>query len=316
VSPQKKSLVQTLKSHETAIVETAAVLTASTRWVITFSPIDKTNLAGIIASMGWMWDAISAVLSISFAVVEIWATAMIMRAFNLAKDGKDKFFLGAVWFVSLVVLAMVQIPPLYASLMDVPVSSLAGWNALYVVATSVAAFVVIAGVSYADRFKVKDTEGENVWDGVTRTPELPVDALDSTEGNWKEEFRDVESIGELKKRIEIANKILGNMRVYDEFDNLIEKPAETVGYSLQLPTEPMHGQTPRPDLVETKPEDAKVYTAEPDTRIVVNGFEGFVEAMKTMNGNKPKNGNQVSEVFKASKKTGYAWWSKYQESVK
>ena len=55
--------------------------------------------------------------------------------------------------MSLVVLALVQIPPLYASLMDVPVASLDGWNALYVVATSVAAFVVIAGVSYSDRFK-------------------------------------------------------------------------------------------------------------------------------------------------------------------
>jgi hypothetical protein len=204
VSSQKKSLVQTLKSHETAIVETAAVLTASTRWVITFSPIDKTNLAGIIASMGWLWDAISAILSISFAVVEIWATAMIMRAFNIAKDRKDKFFLGAVWFVSLVVLAMVQIPPLYASLMDVPVSTLEGWNALYVVATSVAAFVVIAGVSYADRFKAPlRGEGED------------------SDGDFLRE----------------------GFAADDELQKRVEEMTETVGTTPQLPTEPMHGQT-------------------------------------------------------------------------
>ena len=153
-----KSLVQSLREHETTIVEVAAVLTASTRWVITFSPIDKTNLTGIIASMGGWWDGISAFLSVSFAVVEIWATAMIMRAFNIATDKKDKAFLGVVWLVSLVVLALVQIPPLYASLMNVPVASLEGWNAIYVIATSIAAFVVIAGVSYSDRFKAKTEE--------------------------------------------------------------------------------------------------------------------------------------------------------------
>ena len=89
---QKKPFWQSVRDHETTIVEVAAVLTASTRWIITFSPIDKTNLNSIIASMGWIWDALSSVLSISFAVVEIWATAMIMRAFNIAKDRKDKFF--------------------------------------------------------------------------------------------------------------------------------------------------------------------------------------------------------------------------------
>jgi hypothetical protein len=277
---ERLSFIQTLKNHETAIIETAAVLTASTRWVITFSPIDKTNLKGIIFSMGWLWDAISAVLSISFAVVEIWATAMIMRAFNLAKDPKDKFFLGAVWFVSLVVLALVQIPPLYASLMDVPVASLEGWNALYVVATSVAAFVVIAGVSYADRFKdvdEKKSESEPEGDG------NPFGDLPDDEGYWTSMLNDENKPG---------------VQIIETVPTPVETPVVLVPKENEAPVAVDYQDSPKADK-----------------RIVVDGYQGFADAMSKMNGNKPKNGNQVSEVFKASKKTGYAWWEKWNSEA-
>ena len=259
---QKKPFWQSVRDHETTIVEVAAVLTASTRWIITFSPIDKTNLNSIIASMGWIWDALSSVLSISFAVVEIWATAMIMRAFNIAKDRKDKFFLGGVWFVSLVVLALVQIPPLYASLMDVPVASLDGWNALYVVATSVAAFVVIAGVSYSDRFKTpRHGEGE-----------------DSGE-NWKEDFTDVPSVGELQQRVNDLQEMVGT------------KP--------QLPTE----FTP----ALSEPETPQIEAPKADT----DRYKAFRDKILEMNGNAPKTGYAVAKMFGVTPKTGSKWLEKY-----
>jgi len=283
---EKTSLAEIIGTHQAEVVEIAAILTSAPRWAIAFSPLDHSNIDRIITGLGVLWDVASLIFSVSFSIVEVLATVMVWHAYKRAKEAKDKGILLSIWVLSIIALCLFQIPPLFAKLTGVSIAALGDiWPIVYVTTGAVSVFVIIAGTAYSSQFQEEVAKKE-----APKDDDIPFSDLPDDEGYWNSMLND-----EMKPTVQII-----------ETPNPVETPVVLV---------PKVAET-RPDLVETKPEDAVVYTSKPDNRIVVNGYDGFVEKMKTLNGNKPKNGNQVSEVFKASKKTGYSWWSRYQESVK
>ena len=152
-----KAVIPFLKEHETGVIEAAAIITSSLRWIITFMPVD--GLQFRLAQTLPIWEALSALLSVAFAVVEVYATAFMMRAWNRATLKRDRWMLLALWVVSLVVMVVVQFPPLYANIMNVNINTLPQAVVIpWIISVALSTFVIIAGVSYADTVYKRKTE--------------------------------------------------------------------------------------------------------------------------------------------------------------
>lgn len=156
-----KNILPLLKEHETGVIEAAAIITSSLRWIITFMPVD--GLQFRLAQTLPIWEALSALLSVAFAVVEVYATAFMMRAWNRATLKRDRWMLLGLWVVSLVVMVFVQFPPLYANIMSVNINTLPQAVVIpWIISVALSTFVIIAGVSYADTVYKRKTETKPV----------------------------------------------------------------------------------------------------------------------------------------------------------
>lgn len=146
------------KEHETGIIEISAILTSSLRWIIAFLPVDGVSVS-MYSRLGYTWEFLSALLSVAFAVVEVYATAFMMRAWNRATLHRDRVVLLVLWVLSLIVMVIVQFPPLYANIMNVNINTLPQVIVIpWIISVALSTFVIIAGVSYADTVYKRKTE--------------------------------------------------------------------------------------------------------------------------------------------------------------
>ena len=97
-----------IEKCEAAAIKVMAALAAAPRWVTALMPADHAVFpwGGAI----W-WQVTSAILSLMFAAVEVWATAFIMRAWRDMKPGSlDEHRLRWLWITSLVLLVVIMAP--------------------------------------------------------------------------------------------------------------------------------------------------------------------------------------------------------------
>jgi len=133
------------------VIKIAASVTASTRWAIAGMMADGAQFRW--ANELW-FEVVSALFSLAFAVVEIWATSYIMQAQHKAQaNGQVERArnLLILWVSTLVVLALALVPAMYANVIKTPISS---FSPLVVIAwlacVAASTFLVIGGVGYAD----------------------------------------------------------------------------------------------------------------------------------------------------------------------
>lgn len=160
--------------HSNAI-KIAAAVTAAPRWAIALMPADGAMFPW--SSTPW-FEIASGVLSLCFAVVEIWATSYIMQAWHEAQaEGNDRLArnLRRLWVATLIVLAAALVPPMYANVMRVNVNTFApGLLAAWLVCVAASTFLVIGGVGYADRAQpVASNTDTAATDTATETQDEP-----------------------------------------------------------------------------------------------------------------------------------------------
>lgn len=133
------------------VIKIAASVTASTRWAIAGMMADGAQFRW--ANELW-FEIVSALFSLAFAVVEIWATSYIMQAQHKAQangQAERARNLLILWVSTLVVLALALVPAMYANVIKTPISS---FSPLVVIAwlacVAASTFLVIGGVGYAD----------------------------------------------------------------------------------------------------------------------------------------------------------------------
>lgn len=133
------------------VIKIAASVTASTRWAIAGMMADGAQFRW--ANELW-FEVVSALFSLAFAIVEIWATSYIMQAQHKAQaNGQVERArnLLILWVSTLVVLALALVPAMYANVIKTPISS---FSPLVVIAwlacVAASTFLVIGGVGYAD----------------------------------------------------------------------------------------------------------------------------------------------------------------------
>ena len=262
------------------IIIVATVFVSATRWI----PALMRSEGFEIPEM-WLtwWVPVSAILAVGQPIVEAVSIAFALNAYRYMKNDSQKNLMMVLIGGTLVSFVGVLTPNIVASGSSRSVYELLGdwmwfWGISVVLSTVMPVAAVAFGAARMSETAQKATPqkkepDKNIWDDVTRTPELPVDAFkpfaeETGADDWWDRDTGQENI----------------------------KSAEP----------------PRPDLVETKLEDAKVYTAEPDTRIVVNGYPDFKERMSKLNGNAPSTGAQVERMFKVARKTAYSYIDKYK----
>jgi len=129
-----------------------AALTAAPRWAIALMPADGAMFPW--SSTPW-FEIVSGLLSLAFAVVEIWATSFIMQAWHEAQATGDVNLarnLRRLWVTTLVVLAAALVPPMFANVMRVNVNTFNPWLlGAWLTCVAASTFLVIGGVGYADR---------------------------------------------------------------------------------------------------------------------------------------------------------------------
>ena len=129
-----------------------AALTAAPRWAIALMPADGAMFPW--SSEPW-FEIASGLLSLAFAVVEIWATSFIMQAWHEAQATGDINLarnLRRLWVTTLVVLAAALVPPMFANVMRVNVNTFNPWLlGAWLTCVAASTFLVIGGVGYADR---------------------------------------------------------------------------------------------------------------------------------------------------------------------
>ena len=140
----KQSRIKTVE-----VLQIAAGLTAALRWAIALMPLDGVRFT--LSSREW-FEPLSFVLSILFVVVEIGATAYIMRAWRKEVDRQTQSALLFLWVVALALMLVAQVPPLIANIDGVSVSTFHPLLKIVWVTCGVAVtFVVIGGVGYAEK---------------------------------------------------------------------------------------------------------------------------------------------------------------------
>lgn len=135
---------------EATAIKIAAALSAAPRWIVALLPADGGRFTWGDAPA---WIVTSAVLSVCFCVVEVYAASFVMRAWRNAKPGtQPERVLFALWVSTLVVLVAVMSPPMFANVMRrefsaLPEPLIAVWN----VCVAGSTFLVVGGVGYAER---------------------------------------------------------------------------------------------------------------------------------------------------------------------
>lgn len=131
------------------VLQISAGLTAALRWAIALMPLDGVRFT--LSSREW-FEPLSFVLSILFVVVEIGATAYIMRAWRKEVDKQTQSALLLLWVVALALMLVAQVPPLIANIDGVSVATFHPLLKIVWVTCGVAVtFVVIGGVGYAEK---------------------------------------------------------------------------------------------------------------------------------------------------------------------
>lgn len=136
--------------NEATAIKIAAALSAAPRWIVALLPADGGRFTWGDAPA---WIVTSAVLSVCFCVVEVYAASFVMRAWRNAKPGtQPERVLFALWVSTLVVLVAVMSPPMFANVMRrefsaLPEPLIAVWN----VCVAGSTFLVVGGVGYAER---------------------------------------------------------------------------------------------------------------------------------------------------------------------
>ncbi len=137
-------------------LQIAAALTAAPRWAIAIMPLDGVQFR--LSSAQW-FEVASFVLSLAFAVVEIGATAYMMRAWRREQHPTTRNALGLLWVVSLGLMLVAQVPPLLVNIDGTPISAQPGWLKIAWVTAGVAmTFVIIGGVGFAERTLATDKQ--------------------------------------------------------------------------------------------------------------------------------------------------------------
>ena len=137
-------------------LQIAAALTAAPRWAIAIMPLDGVRFR--LSSSQW-FEVASFVLSLAFAVVEIGATAYMMRAWRREQHPTTRNALGLLWVVSLGLMLVAQVPPLLVNIDGTPISAQPGWLKIAWVTAGVAmTFVIIGGVGFAERTLASDKQ--------------------------------------------------------------------------------------------------------------------------------------------------------------
>lgn len=131
------------------ILQISAGLAAALRWAIALMPLDGLPFA--LSSRPW-FEPVSFFLSLTFAAVEIGATAYIMRAWRMEPDKHTQRGLMWLWIVALVLMVAAQVPPILANINGVAVTKYPFWfQSLWAVCGVAVTFVVIGGVGYAEK---------------------------------------------------------------------------------------------------------------------------------------------------------------------
>ena len=137
-------------------LQIAAALTAAPRWAIAIMPLDGVRFR--LSSSQW-FEVASLILSLAFAVVEIGATAYMMRAWRREQHPTTRNALGLLWVVSLGLMLVAQVPPLLVNIDGTPISAQPGWLKIAWVTAGVAmTFVIIGGVGFAERTLATDKQ--------------------------------------------------------------------------------------------------------------------------------------------------------------
>lgn len=139
-----------MKEYEADLIKLLAALTAAPRWMTALIIADG---ATFIWADTDFWRILSAVLSVLFAGVETYAAASMMRAWRQARPGtspeRNLFWL---WLVTLLVLVVVMMPPIYANTTRIAFQNLPGWVLLiWSICVAASTFLVVGGVGYAEK---------------------------------------------------------------------------------------------------------------------------------------------------------------------
>lgn len=158
--------------HTVEWLQIAAALTAATRWSIALMPLDGVKFR---YSESPLFEGASFVLSLAFAVVEIGATAYMMRAWRKEQDRATRRTLGILWVTSLIIMLVAQVPPLLVNIDGADISAQPGWLKIAWVTCGVAmTFVIIGGVGYAER-SIETTTVKPVETPAMLVPNQPVE---------------------------------------------------------------------------------------------------------------------------------------------
>ena len=137
----------TIKTVE--VLQIGAGMAAALRWAIALMPLDGVRFG---LSDKPLFEGASFVMSLMFAIVEIGATAYIMRAWRAEDDKRTKSALMALWTVALVLMVVAQVPPILANVNAAPMTDYPFWfQALWATCGVSIAFVIIGGVGYAEK---------------------------------------------------------------------------------------------------------------------------------------------------------------------
>ncbi len=137
-------------------LQIAAALTAAPRWAIAIMPLDGVQFR--LSAAPW-FEVASFILSLAFAVVEIGATAYMMRAWRREQHPTTRNALGLLWVASLGLMLVAQVPPLLVNIDGTPISAQPGWLKIAWVTAGVAmTFVIIGGVGFAERTLATDKQ--------------------------------------------------------------------------------------------------------------------------------------------------------------
>ena len=138
-----------LKLKTVEVLQISAGLAAALRWAIALMPLDGLPFA--LSSRQW-FEPVSFALSLTFAAVEIGATAYIMRAWRLESDKRTQAGLMWLWIVALVLMVAAQVPPILANINAVAMTAYPFWvQAAWAICGVSVTFVVIGGVGYAEK---------------------------------------------------------------------------------------------------------------------------------------------------------------------
>jgi len=131
------------------VLQIGAGMAAALRWAIALMPLDGVRFA---LSDDQGFEFASFVMSLMFAVVEIGATAYIMRAWRAEDDKRTKSALMALWTIALVLMVFAQVPPILANVNGAPMTDYPFWfQAVWATCGVSIAFVIIGGVGYAEK---------------------------------------------------------------------------------------------------------------------------------------------------------------------